>query len=173
MSDLFRRRGAFVKCRVVSHVFSFFLPFAIGLACGYLHYGVLQVVILLTAYAVSYEFTRWFLRWRHRPVQRGLGTSGPVREHTCLNCGAKQSGATGFNGPDDAPRPREGAISICLYCQHVAIFQSDGSLRHLTDDESEQVAGDADIQGLVGVLRVFMATRAAPFSPSPKRSPLC
>jgi hypothetical protein len=64
-------------------------------------------------------------------------------ECKCLACGYQFDCAT---APDDeVARPKDGDISICLKCGHLAAFNDDMTLRPLTDAEMLDVAGDKEI----------------------------
>lgn len=71
-------------------------------------------------------------------------------EPRCLACGRVLDSAI-HAGPG-SKTPREGDISICLYCRHIMAFGADGGLRALTDEEMRAVAGHP---------KLLMAIRAA------------
>lgn len=60
--------------------------------------------------------------------------------HPCLNCGKVLDAGRATDGEGGKPHP--GAISICVYCHHVAAFGDDLQLRELNDEEIVDLAGD-------------------------------
>ena len=83
-------------------------------------------------------------------VKSGLNASGkPVTVEFegpapgCVECGERNDDFTAIN--TDA-KPSEGAISICAYCGHVAMFTGDGLvLRELTTYEHAEVMADPEV----------------------------
>jgi hypothetical protein len=61
----------------------------------------------------------------------------------CVNCGQLIDAATSPTAPK--ARPKAGDISVCFYCRHVQIFNSDLTLRELTDQEMHEIAGHPDV----------------------------
>jgi hypothetical protein len=61
----------------------------------------------------------------------------------CLECGLILDGA--FCVGNNNATPKDGDITICIRCGHVMAFSEDLRLRHLTDDEIKEVAGDQRI----------------------------
>ena len=59
----------------------------------------------------------------------------------CLNCEKLLDGATAAV-PDDAAKPSEGDLTICMYCSHLMAFDENLGLRALTDAEMVKTAGD-------------------------------
>jgi hypothetical protein len=57
----------------------------------------------------------------------------------CLDCGEKLDAAMDVEA-DNKPMP--GDATICIRCGHIMAFADDLTLRALTDEEMEQVAGD-------------------------------
>lgn len=60
----------------------------------------------------------------------------------CLDCGERLDHAMDTDG-DDKPMP--GDATICIHCGHIMAFADDLTLRQLTNDEMQQVAGDARV----------------------------
>jgi hypothetical protein len=54
--------------------------------------------------------------------------------YACLACGYVFDCASGV-GVEPFPEPREGSLSLCIHCGHVAAFNGQGGLRPLTADE--------------------------------------
>lgn len=61
----------------------------------------------------------------------------------CVECGNRNDDFTAINNDT---KPHVGAISICVYCGHVAVFTGDGlTLRELTSDERPEVMADPEV----------------------------
>ena len=58
---------------------------------------------------------------------------------SCLNCGQRLDACSAV-GADAAPSP--GDATVCFYCGHLMVFDVDLSLRHPTDKELHDMAGD-------------------------------
>jgi hypothetical protein len=54
----------------------------------------------------------------------------------CANCGKPNDAAS---NPEEDITPKEGDISVCLYCNHVAIFRTDLTLRRPTSAEWDEL----------------------------------
>jgi len=65
-----------------------------------------------------------------------------VPKAVCVSCGYAPDRASQVDG-DSKPAP--GDISICLKCGHLSAFETDLSLRPLTDYEIIEIAGDQRI----------------------------
>lgn len=63
---------------------------------------------------------------------------------TCYNCGKLLDMATNAGRKVFDPHP--GAISICLYCLAIAVFDEDLRLRKPTEEEAETFANSEQIQ---------------------------
>jgi hypothetical protein len=63
----------------------------------------------------------------------------------CAACGAPNDGAA---AKDDAV-PKDGDVSICAYCGHLAIFRTDLSLRAITAAELAKLCEDEEIVRLL------------------------
>jgi hypothetical protein len=72
-----------------------------------------------------------------------LGKDHRVPPVTCLNCKAVNDGATCVGEEDGTPSP--GSISVCGECGHIMIYDTDMTLRELTDKEMIDIAGDPRI----------------------------
>jgi hypothetical protein len=69
----------------------------------------------------------------------------------CTSCGKSMDAAS---NADEAPTPpHPGDISICLYCGHLMVFDSDLCLRALTDAEIVEVAGDPRLVRATNLLK--------------------
>lgn len=55
-----------------------------------------------------------------------------VPDTTCPVCSKPLNGATGV---DTTASPVEGSVSVCLHCASVLVFNSDLSLRQMTEQE--------------------------------------
>jgi hypothetical protein len=62
--------------------------------------------------------------------------------NACPNCGRRNDAVTGAG---HNRKPTEGDLSVCLQCGHLMIFQSDLTLRPLTDEEMVRWAGNKDL----------------------------
>lgn len=60
----------------------------------------------------------------------------------CLGCGAQLDGATSMT-KGDVPTP--GSVSVCLYCENVAVFTETG-LRPPTSEERRKFAASPKVQ---------------------------
>lgn len=68
----------------------------------------------------------------------------PKNLGACIECGAAGPIITGINGEQTI---RDGDVSICRYCRHLAIFTSpDGDLREPTQIELIEIATDPEIK---------------------------
>jgi hypothetical protein len=100
-------------------------------------------------------------------VHRRIADELPAGE-PCLRCGARLDAATGLSS---ASPPKEGDISICWYCAHLAAFTADGSLRPLTEAERVQVIVDVEVQKAVTAVLARQGLLKRPGAPwSPRRS---
>ena len=72
------------------------------------------------------------------------------RMHQCPGCEAVLDDFTGVT-PDSLPT--EGAVSVCLYCAHVAIFTGDSlKTRSLTLEEMEEIADNPYLRKALSVV---------------------
>jgi hypothetical protein len=62
--------------------------------------------------------------------------------HSCTSCGHLLDAAS---NPFDLRSPREGDISVCMYCGHLMAFNADMTRRNLTDEEMVEIAGDPQL----------------------------
>ena len=60
----------------------------------------------------------------------------------CLNCGKELDAASGLEH-DSTPSP--GDMTVCLYCHHVMVYESELTLRNPTDAEVVEIAGDPSL----------------------------
>ena len=60
----------------------------------------------------------------------------------CLGCGAPNDAASDTLGGD---KPSEGDVTICIYCGHISVFNTNLTLRNPTDEEIHIIAGDKRI----------------------------
>jgi len=67
----------------------------------------------------------------------------------CLNC-REPLDTTSSVGQNIKPCP--GAITVCAYCHHVMAFADDLTLRPLTDEEVDGVAGDPRLLAIMWAL---------------------
>lgn len=68
-------------------------------------------------------------------------TTRTVESH-CLSCGEIMTAATAAG---HKKIPKEGAIGICLYCNHIMIYDAQLKLRDLNDEEMIEIAGNPEI----------------------------
>lgn len=72
-----------------------------------------------------------------------FGDHKVVPAHTCLNCGMEFDRVTQIiRDQDIAMTPREGDVSACRYCGHLAIFTHEGALRAMTEEEKAMAAAE-------------------------------
>ena len=88
----------------------------------------------------------------------GASASYEVPGAHCPNCGKWVDGATGVSA--DA-RPSPGDISICIYCSHLSAYADDLTLRHLTDEEMIEIAGDKHILAAMRAIEQFRKWKEA------------
>lgn len=80
-----------------------------------------------------------------------LDEGGPRLVPVCLGCGTDLGGASSVNTDDP---PAEGAVSICAYCGHIAIFTGDGcELREPTDDERTRMELEPEVRKIRAAAR--------------------
>lgn len=66
------------------------------------------------------------------------------KEQVCLDCGYIVDAAASVSLPHIPPR--EGDVTICFRCQHIMVYaDSNGALRHPTDKEMVEMAGDPEL----------------------------
>jgi hypothetical protein len=58
--------------------------------------------------------------------------SSEVPPTICPSCGKRLDGAT---DPLTKATPKEGDVSVCAYCQNIAVFRADQTLRAMTARE--------------------------------------
>ena len=75
----------------------------------------------------------------------------------CASCGKSMDAASNADEAHTPPHP--GDISICLYCGHLMLFDSDLCLRALTDAEIVEVAGDPRIVRTTNLLKKLKRQR--------------
>jgi hypothetical protein len=76
-----------------------------------------------------------------------------VPAQQCADCGVRNDAYCGAN---TAERPTAGAISICAYCAHLAMFTGDGlQVRELTDDELADIEADPEVHAAQMRVRSF------------------
>jgi hypothetical protein len=93
-----------------------------------------------------------------------------VPESRCPECGKLNDAASGIS--NDTP-PSPGNVAICFYCHHLAIYGEDMKLRHPTDEEVVEIAGDPDIVHAMTMLGKFKQweERNAAQTPTDNRAP--
>ena len=72
----------------------------------------------------------------------------------CLCCNKRLDGATAVS---DAVLPVEGNFTVCVYCSHLMVFDTELKLRQPTDDEIIAAAANPDI---IRAMRVTGRIRA-------------
>ena len=60
----------------------------------------------------------------------------------CSDCGSENDSASSVDG-DNAPK--QGSITVCLWCGHIMAFGKNLKLRELTKKEAYALAGDKRI----------------------------
>jgi hypothetical protein len=88
-----------------------------------------------------------------------LGASHRVKEHRCLRCDAVLDTATTVVDGDGDQLPKRGDVSICLTCNHVAIFTRGGKLREPRPDELRAVMADQTVTTARNALSLLHADR--------------
>ena len=78
-------------------------------------------------------------------MSNALVPTDSVPPTTCIECGTVNDSAAFASGPG-VVRPREGNISMCFECGHLAIYNEDLSLREPTIDEMLKLAKDPKLQ---------------------------
>lgn len=71
-----------------------------------------------------------------------VGTDRRVKETRCMRCDTALDAATPIDH-DSAPTP--GDVSICLVCNHIAVFTRSGKLREPRSDELRVIMADQRI----------------------------
>jgi hypothetical protein len=71
----------------------------------------------------------------------------------CAACGAPNDGAASY--PKDAV-PKDGDVSLCMYCGHLAMFASDLSLREVTSEELAVICKDEEIMHLLRLRQKYL-----------------
>lgn len=71
-----------------------------------------------------------------------MDTTTRLPTSKCLDCGKTVTAAT---PPKGAKKPKPDDFTVCLYCGHVMAFDSDMTVRALTDAEMHEVAGNPEI----------------------------
>jgi hypothetical protein len=79
---------------------------------------------------------------RKKKASHFIGRTTRVPASTCPACGRQVDAASPV---DHHTKPEPGNLAICLYCGHLMAYADDLSLRHLTDAEMHEVAGDKRI----------------------------
>jgi hypothetical protein len=51
--------------------------------------------------------------------------------------------------------PRDGDMTVCLYCRHVMIYNADLSLRNPTDEEIVEIAGDPALVATITLMGAY------------------
>ncbi len=92
---------------------------------------------------------------QRRAAEQGFCDTTETPEAQCLSCACKFDAATG----EGALHP--GALSVCIRCGAVAMFDDDLRVRPLTGAEEEAVRGDEATMRLLGrVVRAIHFVRA-------------
>jgi len=55
---------------------------------------------------------------------------------------------------EPTPMPNDGDVAICLYCNHIHVFEG-GQLRNATQQERDEVALDPDIMETLQFNRMY------------------
>jgi hypothetical protein len=71
------------------------------------------------------------------------GDSERVPVTICWHCDRPLDAATGI---DDAGKPSEGAVSLCLYCGAVAVFGPDLTMLPPTEELLDELAHDREFR---------------------------
>lgn len=88
-----------------------------------------------------------------------LGPSVRMKAKHCIRCGELLDAATSITG-DHAPK--RGDASICLKCNHVAIFTRGGNLREPRPDELRALMSDPRITKARDTLSLLHVDRRKP-----------
>lgn len=67
--------------------------------------------------------------------------------NVCVECGNLLDTASRIGKKQ--LQPTKGAVSVCFYCRHVAIFKADGSLREPTVDECIELHNDPQLKRIL------------------------
>ncbi len=70
-----------------------------------------------------------------------IGKETRLKPSLCLSCGKLLDASTGV----DHNKPRADMITICLYCGHLMAFTDDLSMRELTGEEMNGIAGNPTV----------------------------
>ena len=84
-----------------------------------------------------------------------------VRKHRCLHCDELLDAATMIPG-SGKERPGRGDVSICVRCNHVAIFTRGGKLREPRPDELRVIMTDRRITTARNVLSLIHVDKRRP-----------
>jgi hypothetical protein len=84
-----------------------------------------------------------------------------MKEHRCLRCDELLDAATAIPG-SSKERPARGDVSICLKCNHVAIFTRGGKLREPRSDELRVIVADRRITNARNVLSLLHVNQRRP-----------
>lgn len=80
-----------------------------------------------------------------------------VQASRCLRCQRINDGAS---NPYSTQRPKEGDVSVCIYCSAVMCFTSSGAVRPFKAAEMERMLADKrfmqELKRVVGVIQFVM-----------------
>jgi hypothetical protein len=65
-----------------------------------------------------------------------------LKRSRCTNCGSPNDSALPI---DNERRPQSGDFTVCIYCNHLMVYDDSMELRDPNDDEIKSIAGDQRI----------------------------
>jgi len=80
-----------------------------------------------------------------------------IDQGRCLNCGAE---LTGVGALSHANKPRDGDITVCLYCSHVMEYKG-GRVVELSDEAINDLAGDPEMLAAIQFTAAYQRWRKA------------
>ena len=75
-----------------------------------------------------------------------------IKADVCRGCGEKMTAIDDLSG--SPPLPNDGDVAICLYCNHIHVFEG-GKMRDATDAERDEIALDTGIINTMQFNRLY------------------
>lgn len=89
-----------------------------------------------------------------------VGDAHRVKRAACINCGTELDGATSVKEDGEFDNgPKDGDITVCIYCSHIMAFGKKGKFRELTDAEQLAIAGDPKVVAVVNAISLARKKR--------------
>ena len=76
------------------------------------------------------------------PKPKPKSASFRLPDCTCLSCHKVMDAAMSVHNDN---KPKDGDITVCMYCGHIMAFDADYKLVNLSDEQMREVAGDPRI----------------------------